>query len=117
MEAASDGVSGRTVPLPPARYESGREPRARPPPALRRPSHSGRVVRPSARGSRVCARWRVSAVAHLHPATEHLLTKQQLAAHLGRSPRWIELRVKEGMPSTDPTVRYPQRRFRLSDVE
>jgi phage terminase Nu1 subunit (DNA packaging protein) len=27
-----------------------------------------------------------------------LLTKEQLAAELGRSTRWIELRMREGMP-------------------
>lgn len=59
----------------------------------------------------------LSTVAQLRPASEHLLTKQQLAAHLQRSPRWIELRVREGMPSEAPTRRYPQRRFRLSEVE
>ena len=46
-----------------------------------------------------------------------LLTKQQLAQHLGRSTRWIELRVRAGMPSIDPTARFPHRRFRLADAE
>jgi hypothetical protein len=46
-----------------------------------------------------------------------LLTKRQLAAHLGRSIRWIELRVREGMPSEPPTRRFPHRRFRLADIE
>jgi hypothetical protein len=46
-----------------------------------------------------------------------LLTKQQLARHLGRSTRWIELKVREGMPSEPPTRRFPHRRFRLGDVE
>ncbi len=59
----------------------------------------------------------MSAVAHLRPVAEHLLTKQQLAQHLGRSTRWIEMRVREGMPSQEPTKRYPMRRFRLGDVE
>ena len=59
----------------------------------------------------------MSAVRQLRPAAENLLTKQQLAAHLGKSPRWVELRVREGMPSEGPTARYPQRRFRLSAVE
>lgn len=59
----------------------------------------------------------MSTVAHLRPVAEHLLTKQQLAQHLGRSTRWVELRVREGMPSESPTKRYPQRRFRLSAVE
>ena len=46
-----------------------------------------------------------------------VLTKRQLAAHLGRSSRWIELKVAEGMPSIAPTARYPHRRFRLADIE
>ncbi len=46
-----------------------------------------------------------------------LLTKQQLARHLGRSTRWIELKVRDGMPSEPPTRRFPHRRFRLGDVE
>lgn len=46
-----------------------------------------------------------------------VLTKHQLAQHLGRSERWIELRVRDGMPSLDPTMRYPHRRFRLHEVE
>ncbi len=28
-----------------------------------------------------------------------LMTKKQLQAHLGRSKRWVELRMNEGMPS------------------
>ncbi len=46
-----------------------------------------------------------------------VLTKQQLARHLGRSTRWIELRVRDGMPSEPPTARFPHRRFRLTAVE
>jgi hypothetical protein len=46
-----------------------------------------------------------------------VLTKQQLADHLGRSTRWIELRVREGMPSEPSTRRFPHRRFRLAEVE
>ena len=45
------------------------------------------------------------------------LTKRQLAAHLGRSIRWVELRTAEGMPSIDPTRRNPSRRYPLRDVE
>ena len=56
-------------------------------------------------------------VTQLSLASEHLVTKRQLAEHLGRSTRWVELRVREGMPSEAPTTRYPQRRFRLSEVE
>jgi len=46
-----------------------------------------------------------------------LLTKQQLARHLGRSTRWVELRVREGMPSEAPTTRFPHRRFNLEECE
>jgi hypothetical protein len=59
----------------------------------------------------------VSRVVQLNLAAEQLLTKRQLAQHLSRSTRWVELRVREGMPSEAPTTRYPQRRFRLSEVE
>ena len=46
-----------------------------------------------------------------------VLNKRQLAEHLARSPRWIELKVGAGMPSIPPTARYPQRRFVLAEVE
>jgi hypothetical protein len=59
----------------------------------------------------------VSVAPQLSLAVEQMLTKQQLAAHLGRSTRWIELRVREGMPSEAPTTRFPRRRFRLCEVE
>ena len=42
------------------------------------------------------------------------LSKRQLAQLLGYSTRWIELRVREGMPSR---LLGNQRRFRLSEVE
>jgi hypothetical protein len=50
-------------------------------------------------------------------ASEALLNKQQLARYLGRSTRWVELRVRDGMPSEPPTKRFPHRRFRVADVE
>lgn len=50
-------------------------------------------------------------------APEATLTKQQIAAHLGRSVRWVELRMREGLPSVPPTTRDPHRRFRLSEVQ
>jgi phage terminase Nu1 subunit (DNA packaging protein) len=59
----------------------------------------------------------MSTLAQLSLATEQLVTKRQLAEHLGRSTRWVELRVREGMPSEPPTTRFPHRRFRLSEVE
>jgi predicted DNA-binding transcriptional regulator AlpA len=45
---------------------------------------------------------------------EPWLTKKQLAAHFGYSTRWVELRVREGMPSK---LIGGRRRFRLSEVE
>jgi phage terminase Nu1 subunit (DNA packaging protein) len=44
---------------------------------------------------------------------EQLVTKKQLAASLGFSTRWVELRVREGMPSV---VIGNRRRFRISEV-
>jgi phage terminase Nu1 subunit (DNA packaging protein) len=46
--------------------------------------------------------------------TEPWVNKRQLASHLGRSTRWVELMVKEGMPSQMIGGR---RGFRLSAVE
>jgi phage terminase Nu1 subunit (DNA packaging protein) len=46
-----------------------------------------------------------------------LLTKKQLAAHLGRSERWVELRVRDGMPVEHATDRYGRRRYNLWLVE
>lgn len=59
----------------------------------------------------------MSAVVHRIPrAGPHLLTKQQLAQHLGRSPRWIEMRVNDGMPSEN-LDRHGRRLFNLHAVE
>jgi excisionase family DNA binding protein len=45
---------------------------------------------------------------------ESWCTKQELAEHLGFSVRWVELRVREGMPAR----RMGQRlRFQISAVE
>jgi len=46
-----------------------------------------------------------------------LLTKKQLAAHLERSERWVELRVRDGMPVEDATDRHGRRRYDLGLVE
>jgi len=46
-----------------------------------------------------------------------LLTKKQLAAHLGRSQRWIELRVHDGMPVEPGADRYGRRRYDVLLVE
>ena len=49
------------------------------------------------------------------PATD-LLSRQKLAQQLGRSLRWVDSRVKEGMPSKPPTAGSPHRRFVLDEV-
>lgn len=50
----------------------------------------------------------------LRPGVEPWLSKRQLAQHLGFSERWVELRVKAGMPHK----RFGGRlRFRASEVE
>jgi phage terminase Nu1 subunit (DNA packaging protein) len=46
-----------------------------------------------------------------------LLTKKQLAAHLGRSTRWIELQVRRGLPVEAVTDRFGGRRYDLAKVE
>jgi phage terminase Nu1 subunit (DNA packaging protein) len=46
-----------------------------------------------------------------------LVTKAEVARYLGRSTRWVELRVNEGMPSIAPTGRFRNRRFRIAEVE
>lgn len=59
----------------------------------------------------------MSEIVQLRPATRVLLTKQNLAAHLDRSPRWVELRVREGMPVCEGTDRFGRRRYDLGAVE
>ncbi len=50
----------------------------------------------------------------LRPGDEPWLSKKQLAAHVGFTTRWVELRVAEGMPCQ----RWGNRlRFRVSEVE
>lgn len=49
-----------------------------------------------------------------HPGLEPWMTKPQLADHLGFSTRWVELRVKDGMPHERMGGRL---RFRASVVE
>ena len=48
------------------------------------------------------------------PGSEPWLSKRQLAAYFGFSTRWVELRVREGMPSE---VISGRRRFRVSECE
>jgi hypothetical protein len=50
----------------------------------------------------------------LSVAIEPWLTKKQLARHLGFSTRWVELRLRDGLPSR---LIGGRRRFRLSEVE
>lgn len=47
---------------------------------------------------------------------ETLLTKTELAAALGRSERWVELRQREGLPVAT-TNRFGHKRYRLEDVQ
>lgn len=67
---------------------------------------------PSPKGSRL-----VSATVVPFPRRhgfEPWMSKRQVAAHYGYSTRWVELRVREGMPSHS---RGGQRRFLLSEIE
>ena len=45
-----------------------------------------------------------------------LLTKRQLAAELGRSTRWIELRMRDGMPVAPRAAPREHTRFDLTAV-
>ncbi len=45
---------------------------------------------------------------------EPWLSKKQVAAHYGYSTRWVELRMRDGMPSH---VRGGHRKFVLSEIE
>ena len=47
---------------------------------------------------------------------DRLLTKRQLAAELGRSTRWIELRMREGMPVAPRAGPREHARFDLTAV-
>ena len=46
-----------------------------------------------------------------------LLTKKQLATVLCRSERWVELKVRDGMPMEEATDRYGRRRYNLRLVQ
>lgn len=58
----------------------------------------------------------MSAVVQLRFGPQALMTKKQLAAVLGRSERWIELKQRDGLPIAS-TDRFGRRRYRLADVE
>jgi hypothetical protein len=50
----------------------------------------------------------------LRLGSEPWVSKRQIAAHFGFSTRWVELRVREGMPSQ---LFGGHRRFRVSECE
>lgn len=56
----------------------------------------------------------------VHFPTRHqpgrLLTKKQLAAELGRSTKWIELRMREGLPVEPRKTAHEHARFDLAKV-
>jgi phage terminase Nu1 subunit (DNA packaging protein) len=60
----------------------------------------------------------MSEVIHLtvRPFQGRMLTKRQLAAELGRSTRWIELRMREGMPVEPRATPRDHARFDLHAV-
>jgi len=50
----------------------------------------------------------------LRPGAEPWVSKRQVAGYFGYSTRWVELRVREGMPSQ---MIGGHRKFRLSECE
>lgn len=60
----------------------------------------------------------MSEVIHLpvRSAPGRLLTKRQLAAALGRSTRWVELRMREGLPVAPRSTPNEHARFDLLAV-
>jgi hypothetical protein len=59
---------------------------------------------------------RTAAGREVTTATPLLMTKKQLQAHLGRSKRWVELRMNEGLPSEN-LDRHGRRMFDVQAVE
>jgi phage terminase Nu1 subunit (DNA packaging protein) len=57
-----------------------------------------------------------SNVVRLATSRDTILTKKQLAAHLGCSTRTIENKMRDGMPALS-VDRFGRRRFKLGDVE
>ena len=57
-------------------------------------------------------------VVHLPTRTMpgRLLSKKELARELGRSPRWVELRMREGMPVKDRKTDHQPAEFDLQRV-
>lgn len=58
----------------------------------------------------------MSNVVRLPVHSHALLTKKQLAAELNRSPRWIELRMREGLPAEPRATASEHARFDLARV-
>jgi phage terminase Nu1 subunit (DNA packaging protein) len=56
------------------------------------------------------------AVVHLRPGPGRVLSKKQLAAQLGRSTRWVELRMREGLPVLPRRTPAEHARFDLDAV-
>jgi phage terminase Nu1 subunit (DNA packaging protein) len=57
-------------------------------------------------------------VVHLNrSAPGRLLSKKHLAAELGRSPRWVELRMREGLPVEPRRTPAEHTRFDLTRVQ
>ena len=52
----------------------------------------------------------------VRPFPGRLLTKRQLATELGRSTRWVELRMREGMPVERRATPHEHARFDLEAV-
>lgn len=48
------------------------------------------------------------------PRRDVIMDKRTLAQYLGRSTRWVELRTRDGMPSS---LLDGRRKYRLSEVE
>ncbi len=60
----------------------------------------------------------VSARVYQLPAARPvLLTKKQLAVHLGRSTRWVEMQMRRGLPVEAATDRFGGGRYDLAKVE
>lgn len=56
-------------------------------------------------------------VYQLPAARPVLLTKKQLAVHLRRSTRWVEMQMRRGLPVEAATDRFGGRRYDLAKVE
>ena len=59
----------------------------------------------------------MSNVVALPARTRAPLTKKALADHFGHTPRWVELRMREGMPVLEQTDRRGRRLYDLDAIE